>query len=199
MHIIIHYHIDHHESILDKSSSYMLVQSVMEECEEVVVPTCDNASQLTHIMQSPKPTHNTGPTVSPESTIKSPPSSKDCNTIVINDDRNSDTTNQVDTHTPPPLFIPTEAEVDTICKTDFHTLNHLSNEMKIELSTNKASEEDIIDPNTNKRSNTRCQAVINKLFPKGRKFSSITQLNQMATAIGESWGFLIAREGYSFW
>ena len=81
--------------------------------------------------------------------------------------------------------------------TEFNNLDHLSDDMKDEVSINNAKDSDIIEKVTNSRSKQKCQLAMNNLFPKGRVFSSVSQLSQMAAACGSSWGFTTAREGFS--
>ena len=97
------------------------------------------------------------------------------------------------------VYTPEEALVEDISAAKFQKINHISTDMKSELQNNEPSlTTDILDKLTNHRCPNKCQNAMARVFPIGRVFSSISQSNQMATTLGASWGFTVAREGFSF-
>ena len=81
---------------------------------------------------------------------------------------------------------------------DFSNRSHLNDEMRQEVLRLQATNEDCLDSMTNSRDDTKCQSVLLQLFSEGRVFASVYQLRDMIQLIGDSWGFIVTREGKMF-
>ena len=97
-----------------------------------------------------------------------------------------------------PTFIPLFYQDSAVTDKDFSNRSHLNDEMRQEVLHLRATNQDCVDPMTNSRDASKCQSVLLQLFPEGRVFASVYQLRDMIQLIGDSWGFIVAREGKMF-
>ena len=93
-----------------------------------------------------------------------------------------------------PSFIPPFYSDSSITDKEFSTRSHLSDEMRHDVHCLQPTSEDCIDSITNSRDATKCSLVLSQLFPTGKVFASVYQLREMIQLVGDSWGFIIARE-----
>ena len=92
-------------------------------------------------------------------------------------------------------YVPNFYSLSGISLIDFKSREHLNNAMKDEVRCCLATPDDYIDNNSNSRDPCKCQTVMSRLFPKGRVFASVLQLQSMLNLVAESWGFIISRDG----
>ena len=107
--------------------------------------------------------------------------SDDDDSIIVLSENNDETMDNV--------FIPDFYSIK-MTTTEFKSKDHLNAAMKAQVKTLQAKDTDIVDDTTHSRDALKCQAVLKQLFPKGRVFASVSQLNSLLKLVGESWGFI---------
>lgn len=95
----------------------------------------------------------------------------------------------------PPLFIPAFYSDTSLSKADWKSHDHLNSDMKAEILHHNPTNEDIADQTTHSRNAIKCQTALSIIFPKGREFASVYQLQSMLSKVGENWGFIVGRDG----
>ena len=95
-------------------------------------------------------------------------------------------------------YVPAFYSFPDLSMPDFKSRDHLNNSMKDEVRGGHATSNDYIENSFNSRDPCKCQIVMSRLFPKGRVFASVMQLQSMLNMVGESWGFIVSRDGVQF-
>ena len=96
----------------------------------------------------------------------------------------------------PSCYVPTFYSDDSLSTKEFVARDdHLNQSMRDEIRQVRATDNDCTDSMTNGMDSQKCSDALWKILPTGREFASVTQLKAMVQMFGESWGFIVSRDG----
>ena len=96
-------------------------------------------------------------------------------------------------------YIPSFYSDDSTDEAQFKVSDdHLNTMMMNEVSLVKATDDDFIDTSINSRDAQKCSVALSTVLYKGRVFALVCQLKAMLKLLGDSWGFIVSRDGTQF-